>query len=217
MAHADQVENHKGQRKAMPPSSASGFTLIEMMAVVMIVGLMAAGATVIFSQGGPKKDLHSAVEKFTQYGQRVADFSVLNGEPMGLVLTPPAWSKADVEHRTWSYRWRRFVEVPSTNANGGVIDWLDMEGLPAVDLDRDVELYVRIEGGEWDWEAGIESELPILVVYPSGEIEPSLFEVEFAHRNADLEPQHVNIDVSGYLQWQEKVEEMEALEERLRN
>lgn len=184
------------------------------MVVVLIIGIMASGAMVMFSRGGPSKDLNDGVEKFVQLSHQISDLSILAGEPMGLVLTPPDWSTAPLEERSWSYAWKRYVELPNEGGSSSA-SWVDIDGLEAVSFAREIELFVHIEGHEWDWKAGPQTDQPLIVLFPSGEAEPFEFEIEIVHQDLVTdEPQHVKLDHSGRLQWTEAVEAMAAIEER---
>jgi len=119
-------------------AKSRGFTLLEIMAVVLIIAMIASSAVVVFASGGPQKDLDSGIEKFVGYSHQVADLSILSTK----------------------------------------------------------------------------SELPLFVLYPTGEAEPFLFEVEFAHRDTSLEPQHVELDRSGKLQWREARDKQAERERR---
>ena len=190
--------------------TSSGFSLIEILAVVLILGLMATGAMIIFSAGGPKKDFHAEIEKFVGIAHQIGDFAIVTGEPMGLVLTPPAWSSQSLDNPQWTYSWRRFIENP----NGGRSEWRPLDGIEPITMDADIELFVHIEGDAWEWEDTPPNEQPIFVMSPSGEAEPFLFEIEFVHRNSDIESQHVEYHQSGRLQWREVLAERQALEDR---
>lgn len=212
-----------------------GFTLLEIMAVVLIIAMIASSAVVVFTSGGPKKDLDSRVEQFVGYSHQVADLSILTGEPVGLVITPPAWTEDPLDESGWTYTWRRYVEVPAQAAgaaedgddaqteqvasdlpqqNAFVGQWLEITGIEPVPLGKDISLFVHLEGEEWDWRASPKSDLPLFVLYPTGEAEPFLFEVEFAHRDTSLEPQHVALDRTGKLQWREARKQQAELEQR---
>jgi|GEM_PF-1018915 len=216
-------------------AKSRGFTLLEIMAVVLIIAMIASSAVVVFASGGPQKDLDSGIEKFVGYSHQVADLSILTGEPVGLIMTPPAWTEDPSDDSGWTYTWRRYVEVPAQavaaqqNADGGqaeqglsefpqpdtlVGEWFEITGLEPVPLGDDISVFVRIEGQEWDWRASTKSELPLFVLYPTGEAEPFLFEVEFAHRDTSLEPQHVELDRSGKLQWREARDKQAERERR---
>ncbi|WP_370980675.1 prepilin-type N-terminal cleavage/methylation domain-containing protein [Agaribacterium sp. ZY112] len=193
--------------------SSSGFTLLEIMAVVLILGLMATGAVVIFSSGGPKKDFYGEIEKFTAISHQVSDFAIVTGEPMGLVLTPPLWSSQSMEDPKWSYTWKRFVEAP---VSGGASqpNWEDLEGFEPVVMHKDIELQVYLDADLWEWQDTPPSDLPIFIISPSGEAEPFEFEIEFAHRQDLFEAQHIEFHKSGRLQWREAWEDKQALKEQ---
>lgn len=190
--------------------SHNGFTLIEILVVIMIIGLMASGATIMMSGGGPKKDLDQAVERFISASHQIGDVAILTGEPMGLVLTPPLWTSLELEDRAWQYTWKRFVQAP----NDPIGQWTEVEGIEAMTLRQELELFVQIEGNTWDWKESPISDIPLFVIYPTGESDPFLFEIEFAHNSGDIKSQHVIVDKSGRLEWKEALEAHEELKER---
>ena len=192
-----------------------GFTLIEIMAVVFLIALIATGATAMFNRGGPLDDLYNDVEKFVLLAHRASDQSVLSGEPMGLVLTPPEWAE-DAKETRWSYKWRRAVTLPDETGQLAPPVWQDIEGWEVIQLKEGVELFIERDGSEWEWQAVPASEEAIFVLYPSGEADPFLFEIEFAHQEPAIEPQHVELDETGRLQWKEAREARADLIERLR-
>jgi general secretion pathway protein H len=192
-----------------------GFSLLEIMAVVFLIALIASSATVMFNRGGPQKRLDNEIEAFVDRAGQIADLAIVNGESMGLVLQPPLWSDDPAGEQAWSYTWKRFVSLPDAN---GVLSfsWQDIENLEPTKFDTDVDIFVRIDGGVWDWEAGPISDTPLFVLYPSGEAEPFDFELEFVHQNIDIVAQHVGFTDSGRLEWHEAVEDQETLEQRLK-
>ncbi len=189
--------------------ATSGFTLIEILAVVVVIGIVSAGTAYVFFSEGEKQEFERAVERFAQFGERAGELSILTGQPVGLVMTPPPWSELGADKQAWIYRWRRFVEVPTDE--GILAEWQNIEGVEAVVLDYDIELFVHLEGGDWEWQAIPKSEQPIFVLYPSGEAEPYLFKVEFVHSNPELAPQHVSLNSEGQLQWDERAEAFDEL------
>lgn len=228
----------------MSISLQRGFTLLEMMAVVMLIGILATTSVVLFSPGGAKKDFHNELERFIEYSNQVSDFSVLTGEPVGLVATPPAWAENPLETPGWVYSWKRFVAHPPasianfassfdpTNTDAEQVspeeffqqylelnssnagEWMDIEGVDPVLLGADTLLYIKLQGEEWDWEATPKHQQPIFILFPTGEAEPLMFEIEFVHANLEIEPQNVALDETGKLQWLEVRDAMQALKER---
>lgn len=189
-----------------------GFTLIEIMVVAVLIGLIATGATVMFDQGGPEDELYDTVERFTLVAQRISDQAVLSGEAMGLVLTPPQWAE-DPQETRWHYKWKRFVTLP--DSEGQLFsEWQDLDGWEPVALQEQIRVYVRRDGAQWEWQAVPANETPIFVLYPSGEADPYVFEIEFVHSEPTVEPQHVELDFSGRLQWREAQRDRNELIER---
>lgn len=187
-----------------------------MMVVVVIIGLLSVGATYMYNGGGPKSDLHDAIEKFTIIGERMGEMATLTGQPMGLILIPPAWNETDPLDSGWHYKWKRSVTL-SDGQGSSQTSWIDIEDIDAIELEKEIELYVRINDDEWEWENIPKGgDIPLLSISPSGEVEPFEFEVEFAHENMDIEPQHVKLNESGQLEWAERVEALKELQERMR-
>lgn len=191
-----------------------GFTLIELMAVVLLIGIIAGSTILLFSAGGTQKQFTSALEQFMESASQVSDLSILTGEPVGLVITPPAWAENQLDSPGWRYGWRRQVQVPTENQGQFVPEWLEIDGLNSVSLGPDIQLFVRLEGSEWDWRATPKHSEPIFVILPTGEANPFLFEIEFAHDDLEIEPQHVKLDETGRIQWVELKAERDALRER---
>lgn len=191
-----------------------GFTLIEILAVVFLIALIATSATVMFESGGPKKALDNEVESFVDRADQIADLAIVNGESMGLVLKPPLWSDEAAGEQTWSYQWQRFVALPE---EGGALNfsWQEIDGVEATKINSDVDVFIRLGGEPWDWEAGPVIDTPLFVLYPSGEAEPFDFEIEFVHQDLDVEPQHVSFTDSGRLEWTEALALRQELEQRL--
>jgi len=189
-----------------------GFTLIEIMAVVFLIGLIATGATVMFNRGGPADDLDASIERFVLVAQRISDQAILSGEPMGLVLTPPEWAE-DANETRWRFEWKRFASLP--DSNGQIISqWQDLDGWAPVYLRGGIELFVRMNGSEWEWRSVPANDTPIFLLHPSGEADPYVFEIEFVHIEPGIEPQHVELDLSGRLQWREALEARAQLTEQ---
>lgn len=191
-----------------------GFTLIEIMAVVFLIALIATGASVIFNRGGPLDDLYDSVERFVLVAHRASDQSIIMGEPIGLVFTPPEWAE-DPHTQQWQYTWKRAVQLP--DANGQLLPpaWQNIEGWEPIKIKEKIDLFIQRDGEEWEWQSLPANEEPIFVIYPSGEANPYLFEIQFKHWQSDIEAQNVELDFTGRLQWKEAREDRAELIERL--
>lgn len=196
---------------------AAGFSLIEILAVLLLVGILAGSASVYISTESDQTKLEKSAERFIQLAQHVGDMAVLSGEPVGLVLVPPPWDESPGDQERWQYKWMRFVEVENSDGSYSA-DWVDIEAAEPEAFDPAVQVLVELEGEEWDWAAGPKVTTPVFVLYPSGEAEPLLFRMELFYGDSQsflqVEPQSFQLDKYGRLVWVEKTEDFEALAER---
>jgi len=186
-----------------------GFSLLEILVVLVVIGVVMGGVSIAVNQGGPEKELNDIVEKFAAYAKHASDMAVLTGQPMGLMLEPPSWRQADLDNPMdlgWRYRWQ-------TMAMEG---WTDYPDLPAVEIPKEFQLYVTIEGELWEWEEAPEVKLPAIAFYPGGEM--TLFEIEFTYEDFDQAfSEHVTVDDWGDIVWVEKADMLKEIEEELGN
>jgi general secretion pathway protein H len=192
---------------------SAGFSLIEILAVLLLVGILAGSASIYITTESDQSKLENSAERFMQIAQHVSDMAVLSGEPVGLVVVPPPWVENPGSEERWQYRWMRFIEVENSDGSYSA-DWVNLEGVDTESFDPEVQLLIELEGTEWDWAAGPKVTTPIFVLYPSGEAEPLLFRMELFHSDLQIESQSFQLDRYGRLAWVEKTEDFEALAER---
>ena len=172
----------------------AGFTLIEILAVVFIIGIMATGTTVFFSQDGVDKRVDKAVERFVGISEYMSELSILTGEPVGLLLEPPEWRENPLEEG-WRYRWQKMT----------IEGWADVEEVESVEFEYEMALAVYINETAWEYENAPEERVPIVAFYPSGEVTP--FEIEFTHEELPGDSETVLVDVWGDVVWKERQEQ----------
>ncbi len=181
-----------------------GFTLIEILTVVMLVGFVVGGVSVFFSQDGVDQRLKKTVERFVVICDHVSELAILSGEPIGLMLDPPAWRQNPLDEG-WRYSWVKRVNQ----------EWQELPEVPPVEIENTIELLVFIEEQEWKYDDRPKDKLsarqPLLAFYPSGEVTP--FEIEFVHDEVPSDTQTVTVDLWGKVVWQEREEELQALDE----
>lgn len=171
---------------------AAGFTLIEMLMVVFLIGMVVGGVSVFITQDGADTRTNKAVEKFVVIADHISELSILNGDPIGLMLEPPEWQDNPLD-AGWRYRWQKMSPQGM---------WVDLEEVAAVDLEPQLELLVLIDEQPWEYENAPKVRLPIAVFYPSGEVTP--FEIEFSHEEVPGQSQTVLVDVWGSVVWKER-------------
>jgi len=182
----------------IPPAGAStrdaGFSLIEIMVVIFVIGISVGMVSLVVSRGGPDTELREIAERFATLGEFASERAILNGDPVGLLLEPPAWQEEvdeDLE-RSWRYRWQQITQA----------GWQDIPDLEVVELPSSVQLDVTVEGQMWEWENAPDIKLPVAVFYPSGEV--TTFTVEFRDRRMPDFTQHVEVNAWGEIVWRER-------------
>lgn len=173
---------------------AAGFTLIEIMVVIFVIGISVGMVSLVVGRGGPDTELRQIAGRFATMSSFASERAVLTNQPVGLLLEPPAWQEAADENmeKSWRYRWQTM----------GLTGWQDEAGLEAVELPPTVLLDVTIEGQMWEWEEAPETKLPIAVFYPGGEV--TRFAIEFRDERMPDFNQNVKVNDWGEVEWLEE-------------
>ncbi len=178
----------------------AGFTLIEILTVLMLIGFAVGGVSVFFTQGAPDQELKKTIERFVVIGDHVGELAILSGEPIGMLIEPPEWRDNPLDDG-WRYSWQKRAITGQ---------WEELASVPPVEIDKAIDLQISIDEQEWDYEDAPENLEPILVFYPSGEVSP--FEIVFSHDLLTDEPQTVMVDLWGAVVWKERQELNEELD-----
>lgn len=176
-----------------------GFTLLEILVVVMIIGIVVGGVSVFITNDDPRTIVRKDIEKFLTFCDHASDTAVIGGEPVGLLIEPPTWREGLIDP-SWAYKWQK----------KSIQGWVDLPDIPAVELSHNLELVVMLNGQEWEWKKLPEVRLPLVAFYPTGEVSP--FEIQFIEVNGATDIQHVLVDVWGSVVWKEREEEREESE-----
>ncbi|MEX1031854.1 MAG: type II secretion system minor pseudopilin GspH [Cellvibrionaceae bacterium] len=154
------------------PGRGTGFSLIELLVVLFIIGVMVGAVSLSVNIGGePDAQIDEEAQRLLEFSRLAEDQAVLSGEPIGLLLTPP-----DTEP-TWHYAWQRY--------RGG--QWVETEApLSARSVPENIEISLEVEGEQVLF-SRLESDdeetppVPNIVFYPGGEVTPfnlTLFDAE---------------------------------------
>ncbi len=172
-----------------------GFTLVEIMVVVMIIGF--AVAMVSLSVGGDDSASRAEenTEQFMLEARFVSEQTVLNQEIIGLFWEPR--TPSGTTRQRWCYHWQQYRDQA----------WSPMgENLSGNCLPEDFEMEVRSEGEQWQYDPRQDPQRPVLVFYPSGEATP--YEMAIIPESfGDSETQRVEVSMMGELTWLNREEE----------
>lgn len=166
---------------------SSGFTLVEVMLVMLLIGLLATTVVMNFTGESREERLEKEAERFQQLFQFVAETAMLKQQEWGLYVLPD-----------------RYGFLYYNNSEGKWAEANEPAGLRQYTLPRDIVLKLELEGlpgeetnllSQLDWQlddddrqTGEDSKVPVLpqvFVLSSGEISPfQLLLIE----NSDLTP-----------------------------
>ena len=154
----------------------SGFTLLEVLLVAMLMGLVATAVTL--SMGGARGDreLDKQARRFMATLQQAQEYSVMDGRLLGL----------RVEENGWQFMSRAAKDRKWQALTGDKL-------LGPVQLPEGMTLAVELEGFNWRTESderqeqgrAEEERAPQIFVFPGGELTP--FVLTLSQQDEDLE------------------------------
>lgn len=85
------MPRHQGRMNFHHLKRQSGFTLIEILVVVVLISIILSMATLAITTGTPKERLHTEAKRFTALLQLAQDDALLNGAEFGIVLSDKSY------------------------------------------------------------------------------------------------------------------------------
>lgn len=166
----------------MPRPQARGFTLIEILVVIIVVGLLAALAVVNMGGSGQAREMENEVRELYLLLQTASEQATLNNEEIGLRLLEDGYQFVvfDEDNREWVEQGQRLFR-PRAFPDWLVLTPLIEEGLPTLAGDEDT-----LE--------------PDLVFFSSGEVTP--FELEFTAGSGSERKHRLWSDGINGIEWQ---------------
>lgn len=174
-----------------------GFSLLELMAVILIIGMGLAMMSLAMRGGETKDEVWEAVEQFMLMAQFASERAVLSGETSALYLEPPEWQAErgqDLDEIGWRYRWL-------TSSSEG---WQNLPNFPPISLPPTIRLVIEIDDALWDYEDQVDRTTPVAAYYPSGDLTPIRIEITDVREPGFS--QHIEVDETGQLVWLEAPE-----------
>lgn len=171
-----------------------GFSLLELMAVILVIGLSLGMVGLSVSGGGPRDDIWDNIEKFMGMSQFAEEHAILTGEPVGLRIEPPSWQAQrgeDPDDLGWRFQWL-------------VVDgegWSPLASLPVISLPPTVRLVIEVDDELWDYAAQLDRTTPVAAFYPSGDV--TFISIEFSDEREPGFTQNIRVDETGELVWVE--------------
>ncbi|WP_144211887.1 type II secretion system minor pseudopilin GspH [Shewanella donghaensis] len=154
----------------------SGFTLLEVLLVALLMGLAAAAVTMTTSTAGPEQALKKTARQFIAMTELVIEEAILSGQFLGIVVEEDEYQFVYYKESKWHPVTQDRHLAPKQMEQGVTMSLL-LDGLPLTQEDEDDESWFDeplIEESKEDKKKNPE---PQILLFPSGEM--STFELSF--------------------------------------
>ncbi|MFT5807066.1 MAG: general secretion pathway protein H [Moritella dasanensis] len=181
----------------------AGFTLLEIMLVIFLMGIMVTGVVMTMNTAGPDRQLKQEAARFVGVLELAEEEALLSSIEMGLVITEQEYQFVYLDDKD---RWTAFTDskiFSKKELKEDMILSFELAGLKAENsflgsrkLFEDDEGLFEDKGGLFeddDKEARIE---PDIFIYSSGEI--SDFTLTFTYSDADLGDSSIQVQFDEY-------------------
>lgn len=181
----------------------AGFTLLEIMLVIFLMGMMVTGVVMTMNTAGPDRQLKQEAARFVGVLELAEEEALLSSIEMGLVITEQEYQFVYLDDKD---RWTAFTDskiFSKKELKEDMILSFELAGLKAENsflgsrkLFEDDEGLFEDKGGLFeddDKEARIE---PDIFIYSSGEI--SDFTLTFTYSDADLGDSSIQVQFDEY-------------------
>ncbi|MFB2650690.1 MULTISPECIES: type II secretion system minor pseudopilin GspH [Shewanella] len=154
----------------------AGFTLMEVMLVILLMGLTAAAVTMSIGNSGPQQALEKNAQQFIAATELVLDETVLSGQFIGIVVEKTSYQFVYYKDGQWNPLEKDRI-LSEKQMEPGVVLNLVLDGLPLVQEDEKDESWFDEPLIEPSAEDKKKHPEPQILLLPSGEM--SAFELSF--------------------------------------
>ncbi len=157
---------------AIAASNSKGFSLLELLLTLIIIGLITSLAGLGVSSGSRPYQVDSALRNFADVAEYALDEAQLSGTDMGLLIERRSAPRGEI----YSYQWLQRQEFGWQPAP------FDVDAYGRRDMPRDIDVILEVEQGSALLPAGSEPTdgdddepvQPQVIFYSSGETTPGI-------------------------------------------
>ncbi|MCL1090344.1 type II secretion system minor pseudopilin GspH [Shewanella profunda] len=154
----------------------AGFTLMEVMLVILLMGLTAAAVTMSIGNSGPQQAVERTALQFIAATELVLDETVLSGQFIGIVIEKTSYQFVFYKDGKWSPLEKDRM-LSEKQMDTGMSLNLVLDGLPLVQEDEEDKSWFDEPFIEASTEDKKKYPEPQIMLFPSGEM--SAFELSF--------------------------------------
>jgi len=175
----------------------AGFTLIEVMVVIVLIGLMASVIQFSFSGNQPEKLLEKESERFSAIFNMAAEYSMLNNLELGLLIEENSYQFLGFDGEKWvaelDNELLETYTLPEEMELSLALDDLPLEEAPLINyLKENEEIDLTFSGSELDEEKKL---IPQVYILSGGDLTP--FSLRFAFADTYNDVTDVSYKVTG--------------------
>ena len=159
----------------------TGFTLMEVLLVVLLMGLAASAVTLSMGGGGQKQSLDRLAQQFMMSSEMVLDETVLSGHFIGIVIEEDSYEYVFYDEEG---NWKPLEQdrlLANRQMEPGIELVLVLDGLPLVQEDEEQDSWFDEPLIEKSADEKKKYPEPQILLFPSGEM--SAFELAFVAKD----------------------------------
>ncbi|MDO7083599.1 type II secretion system minor pseudopilin GspH [Pseudocolwellia sp. AS88] len=171
--------------KAKTKQSLTGFTLIEVMVVVVLIGLMASAVQFTFNGNDPDKVLDKESQRFSAIFNTAAEYSMLNNIELGLMVEDNTYQFLAFDGEAWvrtsDTPFLAPYTLPETVAIVLTLDDLPLDEPPLINVlhEENEASELEFSGSELDEE---EKLIPQVYILSGGDLTPFTLRFQLTDR-----------------------------------
>ena len=171
--------------KAKTKQSLTGFTLIEVMVVIVLIGLMASAVQFTFNGNDPDKVLDKESQRFSAIFNTAAEYSMLNNIELGLMVEDNTYQFLAFDGEAWvrtsDTPFLAPYTLPETVTIVLTLDDLPLDEPPLINVlhEENEESELEFSGSELDEE---EKLIPQVYILSGGDLTPFTLRFQLTDR-----------------------------------